>query len=228
LKGQNQAAMTGSVKFYDAHLFISTPTQDWPARIEEGKGYLTSFARWIEKYSRKSEFKRVKLTAFHDPEQGRCPRILSFPDRAEYKVQVEDLEEWVRVFCGVRAKSPAFSPAQPDANWVFVCAHGTRDERCGICGPPLVGAFRKVLRELKSPTRTFVYPCSHVGGHIYAGNVLIFPSGDWYGLVTPELVPQLVDRHLVRSEVLWECWRGRVGLTPEEQRKLRESSRTRS
>lgn len=226
MKEQNQAAITGSVKFYDAHLFISTSTQDWPARIEEGDSYLTLFARWIEKYSRESGFARVKLTAFHDPEQGRRPRILSFPDRSECKVPVEDLEEWVRVFCGVQTGSPAFSPAQSEANWVFVCAHGTRDERCGLCGPPLVEAFRTAVRESRNSTLTFVYPCSHVGGHIYAGNVLIYPAGDWYGHVTPERVPELVDSHVVRNEVLWEYWRGRAGLTPEEQRELKQVSQT--
>ncbi|HUV13897.1 MAG TPA: sucrase/ferredoxin-like family protein, partial [Acidobacteriota bacterium] len=96
--------------------------------------------------------------------------------------------------------------------------------RCGVCGPPLVEAFRTALDKAEDAEQTFVYACSHVGGHVYAGNVLIYPGGDWYGHVTPEVVRQLVDRHLGEGEILWEYWRGRTWLTPEEQCKLGESS----
>ncbi len=225
MKEQKQAALTGTVNFYDAHLFISTPNGDWPARIEEGEGYVPLLAQWLYRSSREAGL-RVKLTAFHDPDQGRRPRILSFPERTEYRVEVERLDAWVEEFFGAPADSPCFSPTQVRGNWVFVCVHGTRDERCGACGPPLVEAFRTAFRKTRDSEQTFVYPCSHVGGHIFAGNVLIYPGGDWYGHVTPEVVPELVDRHLGRGEILWEYWRGRAGLTPKEQHALRGSIRT--
>ena len=45
------------------------------------------------------------------------------------------------------------SSASPSADnlWgshVFVCTHGTRDARCGTCGPALIAAFRASRREL--------------------------------------------------------------------------------
>ena len=58
---------------------------------------------------------------------------------------------------------------------------------------------------------------SHVGGHRFAGNVLIYPGGDWYGYVTPEDVPRLIERHLLGGTVVTELWRGRMGLLPEAQ-----------
>jgi len=33
--------------------------------------------------------------------------------------------------------------------------------------------------------RVRIYKTSHIGGHKFAGNVITFPSGDWYGYITP-------------------------------------------
>jgi (2Fe-2S) ferredoxin len=56
---------------------------------------------------------------------------------------------------------------------------------------------------------------SHVGGHAFAGNVLIYPSGDWYGFVTPADVSRLVEDHLAGGKVVTDLWRGRMGLAPD-------------
>jgi hypothetical protein len=81
---------------------------------------------------------------------------------------------------------------------------------------------------------------AHVGGHAHAANVLVYPQGDWcvvifarlgcvlhahdsdrMGYVTSENAPALLDaifhgRSLVRG-VEGALWRGRRGLTKEEQ-----------
>jgi (2Fe-2S) ferredoxin len=56
-----------------------------------------------------------------------------------------------------------------------------------------------------------------VGGHKYAGNVLIYPRGDWYGYVSPVDVPRLIKQHLKLDKIVADLWRGRMGLTPEQQ-----------
>lgn len=222
---EGQAELAGSVKLNRGHLFISTPNQDWPARIEDGEGYVPYFARLLETRSRRAGL-RIKLTAFHDPDQGPQPRILLFPDHHAYEVAVEVFEEWLDLFFNGQVEDSGFSQAPAQKNYIFVCTHGTRDERCGLCGPQLVEVFQTTLRRNSDELSAAVYPCSHVGGHVYAGNVLIFPNGDWYGYVTPESVPQLVETHLLRKEIVWEHWRGRNGLTPEQQLALKEASQS--
>ena len=64
---------------------------------------------------------------------------------------------------------------------VFVCAHGTRDHRCGDCGPPILRALSAA-----SAPPLLALACSHVGGHRFAGNMLVYPAGAWFALVTPE------------------------------------------
>ncbi|KAM1015270.1 hypothetical protein ACFX13_045844 [Malus domestica] len=51
--------------------------------------------------------------------------------------------------------------------------------------------------------KVFVTACSHIGGHKYAGNLIIYSpgsdgsiTGHWYGYVTPDNVPELLDQHI--------------------------------
>lgn len=59
---------------------------------------------------------------------------------------------------------------------IFVCAHGSRDVRCGVCGPVLIDKFNEQIQLRGLKDRITVAACSHVGGHKYAGNVIIFCS----------------------------------------------------
>ena len=71
-------------------------------------------------------------------------------------------------------------------SYVFVCAHGSRDRRCGVCGPVLISKFKEEISLCGLQGQVYVKPCSHIGGHKYAGNVIIFSqnmngevSGHW-------------------------------------------------
>ena len=67
-------------------------------------------------------------------------------------------------------------PERLHGAYVFICAHGARDRRCGTCGPPLIETFNHEIRERSLENAIFVRSCSHVGGHKYAGNVIIYSS----------------------------------------------------
>ena len=102
---------------------------------------------------------------------------------------------------GATAASPGCAPLA--GAYAFVCAHARRDKRCGVCGPPLIAALRDAAAKRAAPLA--VRACSHVGGHAYAGNVLVFdraagvPRGTWLGYVAPEDVPSIVDDLVGRS-----------------------------
>ncbi|KAJ3279060.1 hypothetical protein HK104_001813 [Borealophlyctis nickersoniae] len=98
---------------------------------------------------------------------------------------------------------------------ILVCIHGQRDERCGTIGTAVYDQLKEEIKQ-RGLAGVRVNGVSHIGGHKYAGNVIVWPSGDWYGMVHPENVPELLSA-LERGEVLWKFWRGRAGLTKEEQ-----------
>lgn len=60
---------------------------------------------------------------------------------------------------------------------VFVCAHGSRDVRCGVCGPVLIEKLNEEIELRGLKDQVSVTACSHIGGHKYAGNVIIYSPG---------------------------------------------------
>jgi len=79
----------------------------------------------------------------------------------------------------VLVKDGEWLPGNPEllkGSYVFVCSHGSRDRRCGVCGPSLVSRFREELEFHGLQGKVSISPCSHIGGHKYAGNVIIYRS----------------------------------------------------
>ncbi|OWM74926.1 hypothetical protein CDL15_Pgr021277 [Punica granatum] len=86
------------------------------------------------------------------------------------------------------------------------------------------------LRGIKD--QVFVSPCSHIGGHKYAGNLIIYSpdsegkiAGHWYGYVTPDDVPEVLDQHISKGQVIERLWRGQMGASPVEGEKTNEKHR---
>ena len=75
------------------------------------------------------------------------------------------------------------TPEKLKGSYVFVCSHGSRDRRCGVCGPALISRFKEEIELHGLQGKVTVSPCSHIGGHKYAGNVIIFGSS-FEGAVT--------------------------------------------
>ena len=132
-----------------------------------------------------------------------------------------------------------------DSPTIYICGHMSRDSRCGVLGPILREEFNKqiLLRSQKSagsphaqskatkqkpqnPWRGItVGLCSHIGGHAFAGNVVIyFPrtfdleqsgevsplagKGVWYGRVQPDHVEGILEETIKGGKVIQELCRG--------------------
>ena len=84
--------------------------------------------------------------------------------------------------------------------------------RCGYCGPILAKLFTQQVAARGLAGAVTVRRTSHVGGHEYAGNVIVYPEGDWYGYVTPADVDRILEQHVLGGEIVDDRWRGRMGL----------------
>ncbi|KAF3922650.1 hypothetical protein ABW21_db0201931 [Orbilia brochopaga] len=62
---------------------------------------------------------------------------------------------------------------------ILTCSHGSRDHRCGILGPAIIKAFAEALEKQDSEHKVeaILGEISHIGGHKYAGNVIIHLPG---------------------------------------------------
>lgn len=135
---------------------------------------------------------------------------------------------------------------------VLICGHGGRDMRCGVMGPVLRDEFKAQLPKagvdvLDGPVQMGVAEgaeaiaagsvekpastarlglISHIGGHKFAGNVIIYlplsmKAGDgtrhplaghgiWYGRVEPRHVQGIVQETIKRGNVIADMFRGGI------------------
>ncbi|CAN6702769.1 unnamed protein product [Malus baccata var. baccata] len=94
---------------------------------------------------------------------------------------------------------------------VFVCAQGSREEWIGD----------------RLTNQVFAAACFHIGGH--NGNLIIYSpvsdgsiTGHWYGDVTPDDVPELLDEHIGKGKIIERLWRGQMGASSDEAEEIND------
>lgn len=122
---------------------------------------------------------------------------------------------------------------------VLICGHGGRDMRCGVMAPALESEFQRLLHSrgftssgsdgdtVDGATHANISLISHVGGHKYAGNVIVYippkmtagtsaephplaGKGIWYGRVEPKHVQGIVDETILGGKVVADHFRGGI------------------
>ncbi|WOL13633.1 hypothetical protein Cni_G22406 [Canna indica] len=223
-------SLVGTVQRYDRHLFLCYKSPEvWPSHVEGSEsdrlprflaGEIKNWASAIDKKTRLTICEGVDGTDFSNGD------VLIFPDMMRYRRLTHfDVEQFVDE---VLKKNSEWLPSKPEplsGSYVFVCAHGSRDRRCGVCGPVLIKRFKEEISSRGLHGQVFVSPCSHIGGHKYAGNVIIFSpnvigevTGHWYGYVTPDDVPILLEKHIGKGKIVDHLWRGQMGLSEDDQK----------
>lgn len=52
----------------------------------------------------------------------------------------------------------------------------------------MLARLRDLVQEANaSAPAVHLWECSHIGGHKYAGNIIVYPEGDWYGNLRSEV-----------------------------------------
>jgi (2Fe-2S) ferredoxin len=202
-----------TVKFYQRHVFICTGTTEWPSHIEQDGGTTQVLSEAIAGKARTMPLV-VKLSACDAPSRGAAGTtdLLVFPDMVRYLGLAEaDMPVLVEEHLMREGAVAALPHELLTGHHVFICSHRSRDVRCGICGPALTELWHAEVERRGLTGEVHVQQTSHVGGHQYAGNVLIYPEGDWYGYVTPAAVPVLIEEHLLGGKIVRDLWRGRMG-----------------
>jgi hypothetical protein len=90
---------------------------------------------------------------------------------------------------------------------LLVCTHGKHDPCCARRGAPLYRALAE---------RPDAWECTHIGGDRFAGNMVCFPHGVYYGRVPPARAPEIAEMY-VRGVIDLEHYRGRAPFSPAIQ-----------
>ncbi|CAI2177189.1 14738_t:CDS:10 [Funneliformis geosporum] len=101
---------------------------------------------------------------------------------------------------------------------ILICSHKRRDKRCGVTAPLLKDEFDKVLKNkgldvdsrVDNKDGIAVYMTSHIGGHKFAGNVIVYCEGKgiWYGRVTPCHVNLIIEKTVIEGRIIRDLYRG--------------------
>jgi hypothetical protein len=123
-----------------------------------------------------------------------------------YGLEVDHLEDLVDFDFAAALAAPE-PPGVPVTDpLLVVCTHGKRDRCCAKNGRPVYDALR---RETESSR---VWQSTHVGGDRFAGNVVVFPHGLYYGRVEPEDAAGLLGAHGA-GRIDPDRYRGRAAYT---------------
>ncbi|KAJ4827570.1 hypothetical protein Tsubulata_004791 [Turnera subulata] len=229
-----QSNLAGTVDPYDRHVFLCFKSPSaWLPRVEDSEtDPLPKLLASAFKARKADIAAKTKLTISEGKEGSDFEDgdVLIFPEMIKYKgLKDADVDGFVDDVL-VNGK-PWASGIQEvlTGSHIFVCAHASRDKRCGVCGPILIQKLQEGIESRGLKDQVFVSACSHVGGHKYAGNLIVFSPnsegnvvGSWYGYVTPNDVPEILDQHIGKGVVIERLLRGQMVKLTEGGEKVSE------
>jgi hypothetical protein len=255
LEIDNETPIANNIAPYTSHILIATGQVDWTSRIEDAHEDLCT-KPWGDFISHiKTAFGRngpyhsdsanVLVTASSLPSPPQRRSLLLFPAHEEISIPAPSPD--FEADPALDALLPYLAARSTETNeslqiqrtplthpTILICSHNSRDSRCGILGPLLHAEFERHLSSRPSPRsgiRTAMV--SHVGGHKWAGNVIIYiplrwplkdggdTSGEqalsslvgkavWYGRVEPRHVEGIIKETVYGGKVIGELCRGVV------------------
>ena len=205
--GCERKSLANTVKSYDKHLIICGYERLEQSRIETNNPFLEILEELLEGSKAK-----VRITACNHPNSSAgLTDILVYPDQIAItlnttsQVDIACLSRWL-----IDSSSPLSLPYTklPWKRLILVCHHAARDERCGQRGPQVIAELESCLRRRRiTPFDVYVRASSHLGGHEFAGVVVVYPECDWYGYISRKNVNVLLDC-ILEGRRLEGCWRG--------------------
>jgi len=211
--------LVGTVNYYTKHFVICSGLQDWPKKVEKVPGtFACKFLSHVKANADKIKGE-VKVTLCDEASRGEGLDIYVFPEQIKYiGVKDEDIEVLVSEQL-IQDKIPTTLNhiSTKELHFVLVCIHATRDKRCGRIGPKVLDKFKEAITSRDLSHQIKILGTNHIGGHKYAGVIIVYPSGTWYGYVSERNVDKIVDDYLANHGIIPEFWRGQIGLTKEEQ-----------
>jgi len=224
-------SMADSVSAHRFHFVILSGESysRWWTRVEEKNAFVARMQETHKKLKEADEsVPHMLLHVIEAPTEGLTDEeresknvydIMCFPDRVMYrKVKQTQIESLLCHVLQGQEQPELQAPEKLNQKaFLFVCGHKLRDKRCGVAGPILKEELHKQIDERKLTEEIDVHLISHVGGHKWAGNVIIYDgnraAGQWYGRVMPKHAPLLIEQHIQQGEILKELWRGQMAMS---------------
>ncbi|OKL61846.1 hypothetical protein UA08_02857 [Talaromyces atroroseus] len=220
---ETERKLYGKVKPFTTHVLVATGKSDWASHPDNERGTV------IHALSEASSNERLRVNASnlvaHNDEgkdSDKATTVLLLPS-FEYvdNVTTNSVPELVSRYIDNRhssAPSPSNSqlvsrPCEHDYV-VLLCSHQRRDARCGISAPLIKKELERHLRPAglyrdandERPGGVGIYFVSHVGGHKFSANVLVYRKKEeqliWLARIRPEHCEGLVKYTILQGKVV--------------------------
>jgi len=193
----------GSAGRYDDFFFITLPLP-WSRKVWESKHVHAGLGELVARLEISQPQVRVMgiVPESEDAAHARLIRYQATRDdgcfsgyaRSEYQTQSHEVAELVRTLTespSDTAKEMQVPPPTHPEREIFICTHGSRDVCCGKLGFPI---YEQLHSECASPSdgKIRVWRVSHTGGHRFAPTLLDFPTGMYWGRLSPHLAKSLM------------------------------------
>lgn len=145
------------------------------------------------------------------PDRRRCfAAYTGVRERRLASFEVTDPAELLDLDLAGLARNRAVGVGEPVVGPLFlVCTHGKRDQCCALYGAPLARALAPLPGEQ-------AWEATHIGGDRFAGNLVAFPHGLYFGRVEPEEARE-VARSYAQGRIALHRYRGRSCYSPPVQ-----------
>jgi len=211
--------LANSVNLYSRHFSVSTGEYNWPSTVKDDVHYgpasnhpsfhLSQFVVDWAKVMKPN--KNVVYTKWSH--RSTLPCVHVYPDnvRITFNSSTQDqVKKFQSAWIFGEEEQLDFVTVEKipkNTVHIYVCTHGARDQRCGVIGRLLIERFK----DYETGTLQ-VFGCSHIGGHKFAGNMVIYrpewKQGIWYGRVLPDDVEKIMQETVFNGKILGQHWRG--------------------
>ncbi|KAL2838769.1 Sucrase/ferredoxin-like-domain-containing protein [Aspergillus pseudodeflectus] len=221
----------GHIKQFHTHVLVATGKSDWKEKVENEPGSLMEAIH----DSSGSKHGRMMVSASNlrspqteDGSTGNGTTVLLLPSFTFIdSVNTSDVTDLITNFIDAPLSNPSASKTlTPPANSrlkprpceydyvVLLCSHKRRDARCGITAPLIKRELERHLRpkslyrdaDDERPGGVGIFFVSHVGGHKFSANVLVYRKKEqqmiWLARVRPEHCEGIVNYTLLQGKVV--------------------------
>jgi hypothetical protein len=216
------SGLYGTVKYYNRHVFCSGMGSafEWTGGILEKipSTNIHEAAKAIESLKTMQFDLKIKLSALDLQNELNSSDIWILPEQIVFRnVNYENANQLLVQYFTTSLSSFASVEYESfkDKTMILICGHQNRDSRCGAAGRVLYEQFNNLAHRYNVSDKVLIGLTSHIGGHKYAGNVIIYPNGDWFGRVDEFNVEKLFKEYVLGNHNLvhlHDNWRGRIGL----------------
>ncbi|KAE8351251.1 Sucrase/ferredoxin-like-domain-containing protein [Aspergillus coremiiformis] len=225
VKIESTRPLYGHIKKFSTHILVATGKSDWAEKVENEKGSLMqAFDSSLQESKggimvSASNIQNPNESADGNHKDMKGTTVLLLPSFTFVdSVTTSDVRELIDCFIDAPKGQPGNSqlPSRPCQHdyVVLLCSHKRRDARCGITAPLIKQELERHLRPLglyrdtddDRPGGVGIFFVSHVGGHKFAANVLVYRKKEeqmiWLARVKPEHCEGVVKYTILQGKIV--------------------------